>query len=101
MKKITLLLLMVTVAFTGWSQQVIFEEDFQTYTSAGDPPPAGWVSLNEDGLPLNPFYTDQGIFNSGSWEFSNFGAPYSTGIFSCSNLDTTGLPVNNWLISPQ
>ena len=100
MKKITLLLLLVTACVTSWAQQVIFEESFTTFTTLGEAPPAGWITLDEDGQPVNSFYTDQGIFTSNAWEHSNFGDPYSTGIFSCSGLDSATGPVSNYLISP-
>lgn len=102
MKKITLLLMsFVIFVQTSIGQQVVFEESFTNFTSLGDAPPLGWVSLDEDGQAVISAYTDQNAFLGGDWEHSNFGTPYEPGIYSCSNVDpATGTPISNWLISP-
>lgn len=103
MKKITLVLMAFAFMIqTSFGQQVVFEETFQNYTALAEAPPTGWVTLNEDGLTVNASYTDQGAFLGGNWEHENFGAPFSPGIWSCSNVTpVAGVPVSNWLISPS
>lgn len=99
MKKFTLILVALISASFLWSQTVVFEEDFSGFGASGDPPPTGWTGIDADGNTSATFYTDQGIFGSGTWEHVFFGGDL-LGIWSLSSFTTPGT-AEDYLVTPM